>query len=90
LQNTTPPSKVEDAPVTTPAKATESASTEGTVVPPVVVTSGFGSFIYLLLIVAVGASLFWWLGGARLIGRMLPGKLGAKYSKLGSHDDVER
>lgn len=92
LQNTNTPTKFEDAPLTTPAagKAADPVSTEGTAVLPPAASSGLANFVYLVLIVGVGASLFYWLGGARLIGRMLPGKLGAKYTKLGAHDDVER
>ncbi|KAJ3534476.1 hypothetical protein NMY22_g6913 [Coprinellus aureogranulatus] len=89
-QNTDTSTKFEDAPLTAPsAKATDAVSTEGTVVLPPA-AFGFANFVYLVLIVGVGASLFFWLGGMRLIGRMLPGRFGAKYTKLGAHDDVER
>ncbi|KAJ3511269.1 hypothetical protein NMY22_g15700 [Coprinellus aureogranulatus] len=90
-QNTDTSTKFEDAPLTAPsAKATDTVSTEGTVVLPPAASFGFANFVYLVLIVGVGASLFFWLGGMRLIGRMLPGRFGAKYTKLGAHDDVER
>ncbi|KAF6763070.1 peptidylprolyl isomerase B [Ephemerocybe angulata] len=69
----------------TPAATTKS---NGTVALPSA-GSSFANFIYFGLIVGVGLSLFVWLGGLRLVGRFLPGQLGAKYRKLGQ-DDVER
>jgi len=53
-------------------------------------SSGLSNLVYLVLIVGVGASLFIWLGGMRLIGRLLPGKVGAHYTRLGAQEDVER
>ncbi|KAJ2917745.1 hypothetical protein MD484_g2631, partial [Candolleomyces efflorescens] len=78
------------ATLTSPAKASESASTEGVVVPTPHAGAGFSNLVYLLLIAGVGGTIFFWLGGMRLVGRMLPGKIGAKYSRLGAQDDVER
>jgi hypothetical protein len=78
------------ATITSPAKASESASTEGVVVPVPHAGSSFSNLVYLLLIAGVGGTIFFWLGGMRLVARMLPGKIGAKYNRLGAQDDVER
>ncbi|RXW25075.1 hypothetical protein EST38_g819 [Candolleomyces aberdarensis] len=72
------------------AKASETASTEGVTVPVPHAGSSFSNLVYLILIAGVGATIFFWLGGMRLLARLLPGKLGAKYSRLGAQDDVER
>ncbi|KAJ2930271.1 hypothetical protein H1R20_g6849, partial [Candolleomyces eurysporus] len=71
------------------AKASETASTEGVTVTVPRAVFNFSNLVYLILIAGVGATIFFWLGGMRLVARLLPGKLGPKYSKLGA-DDVER
>jgi hypothetical protein len=48
-----------------------------------------GNLLKLLLVLGVFGGVFWYIGGARLVARYLPGQVGGNYRKV-NRDDPEK